>query len=168
MSAVDRSPVPSPPIPVRPAIPANPVCIQARLSPDSPEPRLLRRAEECLPIPYTPDPTARPNTFPTPGPGGVPRGVAGAQPMGGDIAGVPPTAEGEGVKVYNDRTLYQEWEFIFDPQKQKRLPNPNATGAGGPPADRMNQGTQPQTTTPGISPQIGPQTTSPIGRPPRH
>ena len=77
--------------------------------------------------------------------------MAGAQTIGGGIAGVATTAEGEGVKVYNDRTLYQEWEFIYDPTKQKRIPNPNATGAGGTPAGSMNQGTQPQTTTPGSS-----------------
>ena len=108
------------------------------------------------------------NILTTPRPGGMPQGIAGAQTIGGGIAGVATTAEGEGVKVYNDRTLYQEWEFVFDPTKQKRIPNPNATGAGGTPADRMNQGTQPQnTTTPGSSPsQFGPQTSSPFGRPP--
>jgi hypothetical protein len=92
----------------------------------------------------------------------MPQANPGVQTIGGGIAGVATTAEGEGVKVYNDHTLYQEWEFIFDPAKQKRLPNPNASGAGGTPADRMNQGTQP---TPGMSPQVGPQTSSPIGRP---
>ena len=100
------------------------------------------------------------NILTTPRPGGMPQGIPGAQTIGGGIAGVATTAEGEGVKVYNDRTLYQEWEFVFDPTKQKRLPNPNATGAGGTPADRMNQGTQPQTTTPGTLPS------SPFGRPP--
>jgi hypothetical protein len=97
------------------------------------------------------------NILTTPRPGGMPQGIPGAQTIGGGIAGVATTAEGAGVKVYNDRTVYQEWEFVYDPQKQKRLPNPNATGAGGTPADRMNPGTQPQTTTPGMSPQIGPQ-----------
>ena len=107
------------------------------------------------------------NILTTPRPGGMPQGIPGAQTIGGGIAGVATTAEGEGVKVYNDRTLYQEWEFIFDPTKQKRLPNPNATGAGGTPADRMNQGTQPQTTTPGTSPSpFGSQPSSPFGRPP--
>ncbi len=165
-------------------------CIPARLSPDSPEPRSIPRAEESRPIPYRPAPTARLPGFPQPGttpgqpnaaadmirnilttprPGGMPQGVAGAQTIGGGIAGVATTAEGEGVKVYNDRTLYQEWEFIYDPAKQKRLPNPNATGAGGTPADRMNQGSQPQTTTSpgsfGSSPSSSPMG-SPMGRPP--
>ena len=97
------------------------------------------------------------NILTTPRPGGMPQGVTGGQMIGGGIAGVASTAEGEGVKVYNDRTLYQEWEFIFDPQKQKQIPNPNAVGAGGTPADKMNQGTQPQPQNPGFgtSPQMG-------------
>jgi hypothetical protein len=91
----------------------------------------------------------------TPRPGGMPQGNPGAQTIGGGIAGVATTAEGEGVKVYNDRTLYQEWEFIFDPSKQKIIPNPNAAGAGGTPANRMNQGTQSPGT--GFGTQTGPQ-----------
>ena len=83
------------------------------------------------------------NILTTPRPGGMPQQMGGAQTIGGGIAGVASTAEGEGVKVYNERTLYQEWEFIFDPQKQKQIPNPNVSGAGGTPADKMNQGTQP-------------------------
>jgi hypothetical protein len=98
----------------------------------------------------------------TPRPGGMPQGNPGAQTIGGGIAGVATTAEGEGVKVYNDRTLYQEWEFIFDPSKQKIIPNPNAVGAGGTPANRMNQGTQPQGTGFGTqSPGTGFGTQSP-------
>lgn len=103
------------------------------------------------------------NILTTPRPGGMPQGMAGAQTLGGGIAGVASNGEGEGVKVYNDRTLYQEWEFVFDPQKQKQIPNPNVQGAGGTPADRMNQGTQPGTqpgtgnpgpTTPNVGPRL--------------
>jgi hypothetical protein len=94
------------------------------------------------------------NILTTPRPGGMPQGNPGVQTIGGGIAGVASTAEGEGVKVYNDRTLYQEWEFIYDPQKQKQIPNPNAVGAGGTPADRMNNNNNSQpSTSPGISPQ---------------
>jgi hypothetical protein len=92
------------------------------------------------------------NILTTPRPGGMPTANPGSQTIGGGIAGVASTAEGEGVKVYNERTLYQEWEFIYDQSKQKQIPNPNISGAGGTPADRMNQGTQPQT---GTSPQMG-------------
>jgi hypothetical protein len=95
------------------------------------------------------------NILTTPRPGGMPQANPGGMTMGGGIAGVASTAEGEGVKVYNDHTLYQEWEFIFDPAKQKQIPNPNVVGAGGTPADKMNPGTQPQ--TPGMGPQMGPQ-----------
>ncbi len=52
------------------------------------------------------------------------------------------------MKVYNDHTLYEEWEFVFDVSKVKQIPNPNASGAGGTPADRMNNST-PQTQYPG-------------------
>ena len=61
----------------------------------------------------------------------------GGQTIGGGIAGLASTSEGEGVKVYNDHTLYAEWEFIFDPAKVKRIPNPNAQGAVGTPASQM-------------------------------
>jgi hypothetical protein len=77
------------------------------------------------------------NILTTPRPGGMPPGNPGGQTFGGGIAGVASTAEGEGVKVFNDRSLYQEWEFVFDPSKQKQIPNPNATGLGGTPASSM-------------------------------
>ena len=102
----------------------------------------------------------------TPRPGGMPQAnPGGGQVFGGGIAGVATTAEGEGVKVYNDRTLYQEWEFIFDPAKQKQIPNPNATGLGGTPAGQLGQpgqqGQQPG--GPGMGP-ISPQTARPPGQ----
>jgi hypothetical protein len=96
------------------------------------------------------------NILTTPRPGGMPTGVAGAQTIGGGIAGVASQSEGEGVKVYNDHSLYAEWEFIFDPAKQKQIPNPNAQGAGGTPASQMG--------TPAGQQQPG-QTTSPFGNP---
>jgi len=100
------------------------------------------------------------NILTTPRPGGMPQSNPGVQTIGGGIAGVATTAEGEGVKVYNDRTLYQEWEFVYDQQKQKQIPNPNAVGAGGTPADRMNNSGQPST-APGSSPGMGPQPSRP-------
>ncbi|HXA50509.1 MAG TPA: hypothetical protein VNV86_09415 [Candidatus Acidoferrum sp.] len=68
----------------------------------------------------------------TPRPGGMPTNgtVGGGAAVGNGIAGFASNAEGEGIMVYNDHQLYAEWEFIFDPQKQKQIPNPNATGAG--------------------------------------
>jgi hypothetical protein len=73
----------------------------------------------------------------TPRPGGMPQ--PGGQTIGGGMAGVASTGEGEGVMIYNDRTLYKEWEFIFDPSKVKPLQNPNAMTATptGMPAGQM-------------------------------
>jgi len=100
------------------------------------------------------------NILTTPRAGGAPMANMGGQTIGGGIAGIASTAEGEGVKVYNDRTLYQEWEFIFDPAKQKQIPNPNATGAGGTPVDRMNN---PNGTGTGTNP-INPRSSGGLGR----
>jgi hypothetical protein len=109
------------------------------------------------------------NILTTPRPGGMPQGNTGGQSFGGGIAGVASTAEGEGVKVYNDRTLYQEWEFIFDPAKVKQVPNPNGGGLGGTPAGQMGTPTPGQPAgTSGFgqqtSPQTGPQTGRPLGQ----
>jgi hypothetical protein len=99
------------------------------------------------------------NILTTPRPGGMPQQGMGGQTFGGGIAGVASTAEGEGVKVYNERTLYQEWEFIFDPSKQKQIPNPNALGAIGTPASSMGSSPMPgQQHAPGMSPPVSPQT----------
>jgi len=56
-----------------------------------------------------------------------PGGLAGVQAqqavapsgtlMGGGIAGVASTAEAESIMVYNDRTKYNEWEFVYDFRK---------------------------------------------------
>jgi uncharacterized membrane protein YgcG len=74
----------------------------------------------------------------SPRPGGMPSGAqTGGAALGGGIAGVASNAEGEGIMVYNDHTLYSEWEFIFDPAKQKQIQNPNASGAPGTPAQRL-------------------------------
>jgi len=39
------------------------------------------------------------------------------QVIGAGIAGVATKVEGEGIKVYNDRSKYKEWEFIYDLSK---------------------------------------------------
>jgi type II secretory pathway pseudopilin PulG len=106
------------------------------------------------------------NILTTPRPGGMPQQGMGGQSFGGGIAGVASTAEGEGVKVYNERTLYQEWEFIFDPAKQKQIPNPNALGAIGTPASNMGSSPQPgqQNGAPGMSPPVSQPTGRPFGQ----
>lgn len=58
----------------------------------------------------------------TPRPGGL-AGIqqqaspAGGQVMGGGIAGVASTLEAEAIMVYNERTKYNEWEFLYDVRK---------------------------------------------------
>jgi hypothetical protein len=102
------------------------------------------------------------NILTTPRPGGMPQQGMGGQTFGGGIAGVASTAEGQSVKVYNDRSLYQEWEFIFDPAKQKQIPNPNALGAIGTPAGNMSS---PQSGQQQGAPGVATPTSPPTGRP---
>jgi hypothetical protein len=105
------------------------------------------------------------NILTTPRPGGMPQQGMGGQTFGGGIAGVASTAEGEGVKVYNERTLYQEWEFIYDPSKQKQIPNPNALGAIGTPASSMGSPMPGQQHgAPGMSPPVSQPTGRPFGQ----
>src|SRR5262249_8326004 len=103
----------------------------------------------------------------SPRPGGLPNQNAGMQGLniGPGIAGVASTAEAEGILVYNERTAYNEWEFIYDPTKEKRVANPNAGGVGTPasqigtPASQLGQQAGQQ------NPQ-GQQPTSPFGSTP--
>jgi hypothetical protein len=69
-----------------------------------------------------------------PRPGGPPQVVAGGVVGGTGIAGFASTADAEGIMVYNDRTNYGEWEFVFDPVKDNKLFNPIAGGNGTPAA----------------------------------
>lgn len=43
--------------------------------------------------------------------------AGGQQVLGGGIAGVASTLEAEGIMVYNDRSKYNEWEFVYDIRK---------------------------------------------------
>jgi hypothetical protein len=58
---------------------------------------------------------------------------AGGQQIGGGIAGVASKLEAEGIKVYNDRTKYNEWEFVYDFRQDRTAVSPlqgqrNTTG----------------------------------------
>jgi hypothetical protein len=50
---------------------------------------------------------------------GTPVPAATPQAIGGGIAGVASKREQEGIKVYGDRTKYNEWEFVYDVTKDK-------------------------------------------------
>jgi len=71
----------------------------------------------------------------SPRPGGL-AGIqaANGQPttIGGGIAGFASTVDADSIMVYNDHTNYSEWEFIFDPTKWVRPPNPNQGAVGTP------------------------------------
>lgn len=41
---------------------------------------------------------------------------------GGGIAGVASKSEEEGIKLYNERSKYKEWEFLYDPRKDTTTP----------------------------------------------
>jgi hypothetical protein len=90
------------------------------------------------PLPQTPAPPASGQTtagFGTPVQASAPQG----QVIGGGIAGVASKRDQEGIKVYNGRTDYKEWEFVYDISKDK-----SRAGAGVPGAQPV-QG-QPSTT----------------------
>jgi hypothetical protein len=78
------------------------------------------------------------NLLTTPRPGGL-QGIQGqGQTIGGGIAGVASKAEGDSIMIYHDHQDYSEWEFIFDPTKQKYPPPNPVTGAAiGTPASQL-------------------------------
>lgn len=55
----------------------------------------------------------------------------GGQTIGGGIAGVASKVKEEGIKVYNDQTAYNKWEFVYDITKD---PMRNGGGAAMPQA----------------------------------
>jgi type II secretory pathway pseudopilin PulG len=68
---------------------------------------------------------------------------AGQQPLqAGGIGGVASKLEAESIKVYNDRSKYNEWEFIYDPRQDRTASQasmmnqqnrgPNLPGTSGP------------------------------------
>lgn len=89
-----------------------------------------------------------------PAPAGQP---IGGQAMGGGIAGVASTAEADAIMIYNERTKYNEWEFIFDLSKQRGLVNPNMLGQ----AQNANAPIPVGTGAPGMA-VSGPATTTPV------
>lgn len=107
----------------------------------------------------TPNPAANPalgNTQPL------------GQQIGGGIAGVASKSEDPAIMVYNDRTNYNEWEFIFDPAKQQGLAGLTGGATIGTPAANLGTpasalGTPPGVAQPGLTPVSA--GTSPFGGP---
>jgi type II secretory pathway pseudopilin PulG len=64
------------------------------------------------------------------GPLGAAAQSTGTQ-LGGGIAGVASKYEAEGIKVYNEKTAYDEWEFIYDPKNDRALGGGVGTGMMG-------------------------------------
>jgi hypothetical protein len=80
---------------------------------------------------------------------GVGQSAFGQQTLqAGGIAGVASKLESESIKVYNDRSKYNEWEFIYDPRQDR-------TARAAP-----QQGQQPN------RPSNAPDTSSPLTGPP--
>ena len=71
--------------------------------------------------------------------------VAQAAPViGGGIAGVASKREQQGIKVYNEKKKYNEWEFVYDISKDKS----RTGGAVPPPAPCATPPAGQQATTP--------------------
>ena len=104
------------------------------------------------------------NLLTTPRPGGLQGIQQQGQAMGGGIAGLASKADGDSIMIYKDHQNYSEWEFIFDPTKQKYPPPNPVTGASiGTPASQLGTPAGPGFgTTPSGQPQPQPQ--NPFGQ----
>jgi hypothetical protein len=106
----------------------------------------------------TPPPTA------PPAPAAAP--VAQAAPViGGGIAGVASKREQEGIKIYNEKKKYNEWEFVYDISKDKTrtggaIPPPPAAAPAG------QSATTPAATTATTPTATTPTTPAPVTPPP--
>lgn len=100
------------------------------------------------------------NLLTSPRPGGqfgTPAAASGTPAqttIGGGIAGVASNLEREGIKIYKEKTAYNEWEFVYDMSKDPTMAN---NGAG--------QTAAPRTGQPGVPGVPGQQPTTPIPAP---
>jgi len=83
----------------------------------------------------------------TPRQGGLAGIQSGGSQIGGGLAGVASKVEEEGIKTYNDRTAYNEWEFVYDVRKDA------AKATAGMAGTQQQQGTTP--VTPGANSPLG-------------
>ena len=85
--------------------------------------------------------------------------AAGQTVIGGGIAGVASKLEEDGIKVYNDQSSYNKWEFVYDITK-----DPARTGATAIPAGGAQQNANGQ--NPNVNGIVGQQPTGAFGAPP--
>jgi len=80
--------------------------------------------------------------MPVPAPANGPNGQNGQTPQAATgIAGVASTFEGTSIKIYNKRTKYKEWEFVFDPSTATTPGQPaNGQNPAGQPGQPGQQG----------------------------
>jgi hypothetical protein len=87
-----------------------------------------------------PQPTVGPRPSPQPAPlGGA---GTGGQLIGGNIIGVGSKVNKTSLKAYNGRTVYREWEFIWDPVKEAQQATPGSVIGPGTPAGQPAPSTQ--------------------------
>ena len=112
----------------------------------------------------------------TPRQGGMPGAQGAAQGgMGSGIAGVASKREATGIKIYNEREKYDEWEFVYDQSKEMK----SQMGAAGVNSQGTNQpggplqgvqpgsalgGSQPGTNTRGLGSQTATPAAPSTGR----
>lgn len=68
---------------------------------------------------------------------GNPAATRGGQQIGAGIAGFASKVEMPSIKIYNDRQKYNEWEFVYDMKKDKRI-MPNVPGMNAQPQGQQN------------------------------
>lgn len=112
--------------------------------------------------PVPPNPltaTTSASTAATPAPAAPAAPVAQAAPViGGGIAGVASKREQEGIKVYNKKKKYNEWEFVYDISKDKSRSAAGTTQTAAGAATGQQAGQQPAAATP---PSTAPTSTPP-------
>jgi len=88
-------------------------------------------------------------------PGSQPTAAGGSQISAGSIAGVASKVERRGIKIYNERDKYNEWEFIYDFSKDRTGAGQLATMMGQPQQGGQPQPGQQPTSIPGFGGQSG-------------
>ncbi|HLN03318.1 MAG TPA: hypothetical protein VK335_28760 [Bryobacteraceae bacterium] len=88
-------------------------------------------------------------------PGSQPTAAGGTQISSGSIAGVASKVERRGIKIYNERDKYNEWEFIYDFSKDRTGAGQLAGMMGQPQQSGQLQPGQQPTNTPGFGGQPG-------------